>query len=153
MLLHEAFKLWAPVQRSAVTAVVENDLEPYWGKHGDYDVAMGPNADQIVHVASNPIEPLFPRVSIGDDVVCPGYALWSGQNTVVAAGIKYSQVKSPNPTHIRTNSGRSRTVSGGRVRRRLSLSSSVSSRSGDMPTSPKNQSFVNHLNSRNMANP
>lgn len=152
VLLQEAFKLWAPVQRSAISAVVEDDLEQDWGKHKDYDTAMGLNADQVVRVPSNPIELLFPRVSIGDDVVCQGYALWSGQDTVVAAGMEYSQLKSPNPTHTRTSSGRGGTMRRSNDRRRPSSSGSVSSRPGDSPTSPRNQqSFVDHINSRNMA--
>jgi hypothetical protein len=65
-----------------VSARVDNDPEQDWGKYRDYDTAMGPNMDQAAHVPSNPIEPLFPQVSIGDDVVCQGYALWSDQNTV-----------------------------------------------------------------------
>jgi hypothetical protein len=97
------------VQRSAVTAVVEIDPEPDWGKYGDYDAAMEPNAE-VVHVPSNPVEPLFPRVTIGDDIVCQGYALRSGQNMVVAAGSEYSQSQSPTLTHTRTNSGRVGTV-------------------------------------------
>jgi hypothetical protein len=143
-LLQEAVKLWRPVQRSATSAVVDNDLEPDWGKHKDYDTAMGSNADQVVQVPSNPIEPLFPRVSIGDDILCQGYALWSGQNTVVAAGIEYSQLKSPSSMHTRTGSGRVGLTKQGNDRR-LSSSGSVSSRPGDTPASPRNQSFQDRL--------
>jgi hypothetical protein len=125
-LLQEAVKLWRPVQRSAASVMVDNNPEPDWGKHKYYDTAMGSNADKVVQVPSNPIKPLFPRVSIGDDILCQGYALRSGQNTVVAAWIEYSQLKSPNSTHTRTGSGR-----GGMARqsnnRRLSSSGSVGS--------------------------
>jgi hypothetical protein len=71
---------------------------------------------------------------------------------VFAAGIEYSQLKSPNPTHTQMSSGCGRTVSGDSERRKLSLSGSVSSRLGDTPTSLKNQSFVNYLNSWNIVN-
>jgi len=60
----------------------------------------------------------------------------------------YSQLKSPNSTHARTNSGRGGLTRRGSNRWRLSGSSTVG-RLGDTPTSPRNQSYVDHLSSRN----
>lgn len=146
-LLQEAVKLWRLVQRSTVRAWVDMDPDQDWGKYRDYDTAMGSNADKAVHILSNPTEPLFPRVFIGGDVVCQGYALWSDQNTVVAAGIEYSQLKSPNSTHVRTGSGRGGLMSRGGDGRRPSLSGSttIGGRAGN---TPRNQSYVDHLSSR-----
>jgi hypothetical protein len=156
-LAQEAVRLWGPIQRSAVRAWVCNDMEQdwNWGKYKDYDTAMGSQTDQGMRVPSNPTEPLFPGISIGDDLVCQGFALWSDQNAVVAAGIEYSQLKSPNPTHTRTGSGRGGMVRQSSDKRRLSSSGSTTagSRQGDSPASPRNQSFADRVGSRNMTSP
>jgi hypothetical protein len=158
-LLQEAVKLWGPLQRSAMRARVDDNVEKDWDweKYKDYDTAKGPNADQAAHGLSYPLEPLFPRVSIGDDVICPGYALWSGQNVLVAAGIEYSQLKSSNPSHTRTGSSRGGLARQGtgsdRRRQGSSGSASAGGRPGDSPTSPRTQSFADHASSRNMTSP
>lgn len=59
--IQDAAKLLGPVQRTAVRAWVDNDLEQDLGKYRDYDAAME-SMDKAVHVPSNPMEPLFPRV-------------------------------------------------------------------------------------------
>jgi hypothetical protein len=151
-LLQEAIKLWGPVQRSAVRAFVDNDPEEDWTKYGDYDTPLGPNTDQAVSVPSDPIQPLFPQVSIGDNVVCQGYALWSDQNAVIAAGVEYSQMRHPNKTHARTNSGNGGVIGRSNDRRRPSNATTVGSKPVDMPMPPKNQSFAEHASNRNMRN-
>ncbi|KAL5349554.1 hypothetical protein ACLOAV_005849 [Pseudogymnoascus australis] len=88
-LLQEAVKLWSPVQRSAVRACVDNEPEQDWDSFKDYDGLVDSTPDQMkqVLIAPNPIDSLFPRISIGDDIICQGYALWSSQNMVIAAGL------------------------------------------------------------------
>jgi hypothetical protein len=151
-LLQEAIKLWGPVQRSAVRAFVENEPEEDWTKYRDYDTPMGPSTDQAVSVPSDPIQPLFPRVSIGNDVVCQGYALWSDQNAVIAAGVEYSQMRHPNKTHARTNSGNGGVTGRSNDRRRPSISTTVGSKPVDTPMPPRSQSFAEHVSNRNTRN-
>jgi hypothetical protein len=160
-LLQEAVKLWRPVQRSAVRGVVENDPEPDWSEYKEYDTAVGLTAEQAPNVPaqSDAIMSLFPQVSMDDNVICPGYALWSSQNTVVAANIEYSQSNLRNSAYGRTGSIRGGTIRRGSDRRKHSLSSSstVGGRTGDIPTplgSPSgNQSFSEHARSRSMTIP
>jgi hypothetical protein len=86
-------KLGRPVQRSAIKRMVENDPEVDWSEYREYDTAVVLTAEQASNVPaeSDAIISLFPRMLIGDDVICPGYALWSSQNMIIAANIEYSQ--------------------------------------------------------------
>jgi hypothetical protein len=157
-LLGEAVKLWRPVQRSAMKGVVENDPEPDWNEYKEYDTAVGLTAEQASNVPaeSDAIMSLFPRVFIGHDVICPGYALWSSQNTVVAANIE-CQSTIRNSVHGRTGGSiRGGIMRRGSDRRKLSLSgsSTIGGRMGNTPTPPGSpqgtQSFSDHSRSRNI---
>lgn len=55
-------------------ACVDNELEDDWGSFKDYDGLMDSTPDQTkqVLIPPNPIDSLFPRVSIGDDIICQG---------------------------------------------------------------------------------
>ncbi|KFZ25091.1 hypothetical protein V502_00433 [Pseudogymnoascus sp. VKM F-4520 (FW-2644)] len=88
--------------------------------------------------------------SVGDDTICQGYALWSSQNMVVAAGLEYSQAKSAILSHGKLSS-RGVVARRGSDRRRLSLSSSSAVGDGwaDTPTpvgaQPGHHSFSDHI--------
>ncbi|KFX96519.1 hypothetical protein O988_05267 [Pseudogymnoascus sp. VKM F-3808] len=158
-LLLEGVKLWSSVQMSAVRAWVDNEPENDWGTFEDYDALVDSTPDPMKHVLvpPNPTDSLFPRVSIGDDIICQGYALWSSQNMVVAAGLECSQAKSPILSHGRLSSSRGALARRGSDRRRLSSSTSSAIGDGwtDMPTAPGAQrghhSFSDHVTSRNKA--
>jgi hypothetical protein len=153
-LLRNGMNLWAPVQRSATAAEVDNDPVEDWSEHKDYETPMALTADQAFHVPaqSDPIMSLFPRVSIGSDDICKGYALWSTQATVVAANVEYNQPSSRASTYGRTGFTRR-----GTERRKLSLSSSSAGwgRPENMSTSPtspsRDLSFLGRTNGRRMA--
>jgi hypothetical protein len=156
-LLGEAVKLWRPVQRSAMKGAVESDPEPDWSEYKEYDTAVGLTAEQASNVPaeSDAIMSLFPRVFIGDDVICPGYALWSSQNIIVAANIEYSQSTLRNSVHGRAGGSiRGGITRRGSERRKLSLGGG---RMGNSPTPPGsplgNQSFSDHVRSRSMTIP
>ena len=125
-----------------------HDPEPDWSEYKEYDTAVGLTAEQASNVLaeSDAIMSLFPRVFIGDDVICPGYALWSSRNTIVAANIGYSQSTFRNSVHGRVGSS----IRGG-ITRRGSLSGG---RMGNPPTPPgspsANQYFSDHGRSRSM---
>lgn len=89
-LLQEAADLWTRVQRSRERGFVENEPDNNWDEYEEYDLAMNLSPDQEVHVPDEPsaIMSLFPRVVIGGCWISPGYALWSNQSTVVAAGLE-----------------------------------------------------------------
>ncbi|KAF8846725.1 hypothetical protein BDZ45DRAFT_755694 [Acephala macrosclerotiorum] len=89
-LLQDAADLWRPVQKSVVRGSVENEPDNTWDCHEEYHTAMKLSPDQEVHVPDEPtaIMSLFPQVVIGDSEICPGYALWSNQSTVVAASLE-----------------------------------------------------------------
>ncbi|KFY67382.1 hypothetical protein V496_01573 [Pseudogymnoascus sp. VKM F-4515 (FW-2607)] len=155
-LLQEAVKLWSPVQRSAVRAYVDNEPEHGWDSFKDYDGLMDSTSDQMkqAQIPQNPIDSLFPRISIGDNIICQGYALWSSQNMVVAAGLEYSLAKSPILAHGRLSSSRAAVARQGSDRRRLSSSTSSAIGDGwtDTPAPPVAQrghhSFSDHVTSR-----
>jgi len=101
-LFEEAVKLWKTVQRSAKKASVTNNPEymhhnddqmSSWDLNEEYDTAVGLTNEQMSHIPDQPepIMPLFPQVCIGKDMIYPGCALWSDQNTVVAACIEFEQ--------------------------------------------------------------
>ncbi|KUJ14163.1 uncharacterized protein LY89DRAFT_736210 [Mollisia scopiformis] len=130
-LFEEAVKLWKLVQRSEAKAWVTND--PEYGRHNDdqdgwdqneeYDTAVGLTNEQMSHIPDQvePIMSLFPQVSIGKEVICPGCALWSDQNTVVAASIEFGQTNSRTALQgrwmTRRDSERRRLSSGGSPRK------------------------------------
>jgi hypothetical protein len=158
-LLQEAVKLWSPVQRSAVRACVENEPEHDWGIFKDYDELVDSIPDPMKHVLvpPNPTDSLFPRVSIGHDTICQGYALWSSQSMVLAAGLECSQAKSPILPQRRLSSSRGLVPPRGSDRRRLSSSTSSAIGDGwtDTPTPAGAQrnhhSFSDHVTSRHKA--
>ncbi|KAI9858939.1 MAG: hypothetical protein M1813_007241 [Trichoglossum hirsutum] len=156
-LLVEAVNLWRPIQRSAMKGVVENDPEADWSEYKEYDTAVGLTAEQASNVPaeSDAIMSLFPRVFIGADVICPGYALWSSQNTIVAANIEYSQSTSRNSVHGRVGSSiRGGITRRGSDRRKLSLSGGGIGNLQTPPGSPLgNQSFSDHVRSRSLTIP
>jgi len=100
-LFQEAVKLWQSVQRSASKSWVTNDPESRhynndqdnWEQNEDYDTAVGLTNEQKSQIPEDdePLIPLFPQVSMGNDVIYPGCALWSDQNAVVSASIEFSQ--------------------------------------------------------------
>ncbi|KAI9769838.1 MAG: hypothetical protein M1840_003832 [Geoglossum simile] len=147
--------------RESFRSELENDPEPDWSEYKEYDTAVGLTAEQSLNIPaqSDAIMSLFPQVSMDDKVICPGYALWSSQNTVVAANIEYSQSNLRNSAYGRTGSIRGGTIRRGSDRRKPSLSgsSTVGGRMGDIPTplgSPSgNQSFSEHAHSRSMTIP
>ena len=110
-----------------------------------------------VLVPPNPTDSLFPRVLIGHDIICQGYALWSSQSMVVAAGLECSQAKSPILAHGSLSSSRGAVARRGSDRRRLSSSTSSAIGDGwkDTPTPPGAQrghhSFSDYVISRNKA--
>jgi hypothetical protein len=91
-------------------------------------------------------------VFISDDVICLGYALWSSQNTIVAANIEYSQSTFWNSVHGRVGSSiREEITQRGSDRRKLSLSGGRIGNSPTPPGSPSgNQSFSDHVHSQSM---
>ncbi|KAH6667692.1 hypothetical protein B0J14DRAFT_170102 [Halenospora varia] len=158
-LLDEAVKLWRSVQRSAAKGSVLNDPEHRgfssvqnqdWDMNEEYDNAVELAADQMMYVPdqSEPVISLFPQLSVGGNVICRGCALWSDQNTVVAATIEFGQLNSRNPAQGRGALGRRDSD-----RRKLSFSgsSSLGRRGEDPSTSPRsppgNPSFLEHANS------
>ena len=159
-LLDKAVKLWRSVQRNATKCSVLNDPEhrgfggvqnQNWDMNEEYDTAVELAADQMMYVPdqSEPVISLFPQLSVGRNVICNGCALWSDQNTVVAASIEFGQLNS-------RNSAQGRGVLGRRDsdRRKLSFSgsSSLGRRGEDPSMSPRspsgNPSFLEHANSR-----
>lgn len=154
-LLRDGLNLWTPVQRSATAAEVDNDPIEDWGEYKDYDTAMTLTTDQAVHVPaqSDPIMSLFPRVSIGSDSICRGCALWSTQNTVVAANVEYNQLSRAS-AH-----GRAGIIRRGTEKRRPSLGSPSAGwgKAEDTSTSPKSPprdlSFLGRTNGRKTARP
>jgi len=156
-LLQEAAKLWRHVQRNEERGFAEIEQNQEWDIYEDYDTAMRLSAEQEALIPDPPdaIMPLFPQVSIGDDVVFQGCALWSSQSTVVAANMEYNQSNSRNPAHARAGSSiRGGIIRRGSDRRKLSLSGG---RAEDMPTSPRtpsgNYSFLDHAQNRKLSLP
>jgi hypothetical protein len=91
-LLQEAVNLWRHVQRNAERGLVENEPDNSWDDYEEYHSAIELRPDQEVHVPdeSSAIMSLFPRVVVDNSLICPGYALWSNQSTVVAADLEKS---------------------------------------------------------------
>lgn len=123
-LFEEAVKLWRDVQRSASKSWVTNDPDSRhynndqdnWEQNEYYDTAVGLTSGQQSQIPDDdePLIPLFPQISMGNDVVYPGCALWSDQNVVVAASVEFSQTSrsTMQARMIRRDSERRRLSSG-----------------------------------------
>ncbi|KAH9217255.1 hypothetical protein DL95DRAFT_522194 [Leptodontidium sp. 2 PMI_412] len=158
-LIDNAVTLWRSIQRSVTKGSVSNDPDhgrfgavqnQDWDMNDEYDSAVDLAADQMMHVPdqSEPVIPLFPQLSMGRKVICRGCALWSDQNTIVAASIEFGQLNFRNSAQGRGAQGRRDSD-----RRRLSLNGSSSlGRGRDPSTSPRspsgNPSFLEHTNTR-----
>ncbi|RFU28229.1 hypothetical protein B7463_g8102, partial [Scytalidium lignicola] len=158
-LLWQAVKLWRSVQKSPQRAYVENMPDQDWDSYRDYDTAIELKPDQAVHVPdqTDTILSLFPQVSIGEEIICPGYALWSGQATVVAADIEYLQSAPRNLTNSRTSSFRGGPSRWDTSRRKSSINGTMNTGNGpeDPSMSPKagigSQTYLDHAISRRIS--
>ncbi|KAE8443748.1 hypothetical protein EG329_001428 [Mollisiaceae sp. DMI_Dod_QoI] len=129
-LFEEAVKLWKSIQRSATKACVTNDPEyrrlnnedETWDINEEYDTAIGLTNEQMSQIPQEvePLIPLFPMVTIGKNIISPGCALWSDQNSVVAASIEFAHMNSrssPGRWMVRRESERRRLSSSGSQRK------------------------------------
>lgn len=148
-LLQQAVDLWKPVRRSVARGFVENEPDNTWDGYDEYHSAMKLSLDQEVHIPDEPsaIMSLFPRVAIGDSEICPGYALWSNQSTVVAAGLESKSRNSMNGPAGNSTAGIQRR---GTARR-------FSSSGEDTPQSPRsplgNLPALRHTHNRSVSLP
>lgn len=158
-LLGQAIGLWRLVQKSPRRIVVENTPNQDWDGFRDYDTAVQIPDDQAVHIAdqSDTLLSLFPRISIFDDIICPGYALWSSQSIVVAADIEYLQSAPRNITNSRTSSVRCGSSKWDTSRRKASVNDTTLSRDRmeDTSSSPEargaSKLYLDHAISRRIS--
>ncbi|KAH8812670.1 hypothetical protein F5884DRAFT_314917 [Xylogone sp. PMI_703] len=139
-LLYQAVQLWRFVQRSPQRATIENAPSQDWDSFKDYDTAIALQPDEAKHIPeqTEAILALFPQVSIGEELICPGYALWTAQSTVVASDIEYLH-SAPRSSTSRTNSFHGNLTRWDSTRSKLSRSTTVAvASSADVsPVSPK----------------
>ncbi|KAH8654980.1 hypothetical protein BGZ60DRAFT_532613 [Tricladium varicosporioides] len=100
MFINDAVEVWRNIRKSPWKGVASNipenihpssDHEEAWILNREYDDAVKLADDQIpfIHL-QEPILSLFPQLSFDEEITCQGCALWSGQKTVVSAGIEYN---------------------------------------------------------------
>jgi len=141
-LLQDAVALWRHIQRSEKRGFVENDPNNSWDDYEEYDTAIQLRPEQAMHVPDEPsvTMSLFPRVVVNNSLICPGYALWSNQSTVVAADIE-----SKSRNSVAGNS------SGGIQRRGTRRFSSPGEDTSNLPRSPsRNQPFLRHAQKKSV---
>jgi hypothetical protein len=147
-LLQDAVDLWRHVQRSPKRGLVKNKQDSSWGCYEDHDTALQLLPDQEVHVPDEPgaIMSLFPRVVVDNSRVCLGYALWSNQNTVVAADLELKSRNSMN--------GMAGNSTGGIQRRRTRRFSGSGEDTPQSPRSPLgNLPALRHTQNRSISLP
>lgn len=144
-LFHRGYDIWQVVQRSEIPPSVSDFKEDpgTWeestDKCNDYDDLVTLKEEQEVYRPPlvDPYILLFPRISVGQDIIHRGTALWSDQNVVVAAHISYQGYgKQRSESLLRQGSRRRRTASRTSARP-MSFTEHAQARNGNASVSPK----------------
>ncbi|KAJ9142724.1 hypothetical protein NKR23_g7001 [Pleurostoma richardsiae] len=147
--------LWRQLQRSEVrvAASLADDADGWdeiLDKQGYYDEPATLEADQERYRSKfiNTLATLFPRISLGNEIVYRGTALWSTQNTVVLADMAHNgwDRRKSEPVLARPPGMASRLYSS-RHRRRSTVDSLQPAQGRTAPVSPTTQSFSDHAQS------